>query len=171
MIASSLAAMLMTAVVTGLMVVSHNVRANEAAIRARQSGTRAIELIMGKVRRAKEVTLSKPLPGGGFTTLVTFDNGVWDPATSDYSDVNGVFSEFSFEDGKLYFRRGVSEDAPRQPILSDVEGLVFNTSSKTAPNHDVTVEIRMAATKEFSNDDRTTFSLAGSTRVRSLELH
>lgn len=169
LLASTLAAMLLSAVVAGLMLCSTSVKTNESTMRARQSASRALELILTKVRRAKEVFLLNPTGGDGYAKLATVDDGVWDGTTF----TSPVMSEFVFENGKLYIIRDIDGVESKQPILSNVENMAFRSTraNTSEPWRDVTVEISMSVVQAFTATEKAQFAISGSSSVRSLEAH
>jgi len=86
LIALVIAAVLLAATTTALMALVGGVRTNEQYARSRQATRGAMELVLAKVRKAKELTLLDAASGDSFQSLVTLDQGTWNAVTKTYDN-------------------------------------------------------------------------------------
>lgn len=172
LLATALAALLLSATAGGLMTIIGGVRANDSTIRARQAGTRTLEHILGKIRRAKELDLLSPTgKADEFAVLGTLDDASWDPALTPpgWSPTGSKYSFFMVADGILY--TGPDENvANAAPLLRNVRSIVFRSTLTGTPakHRDVTVEITLVAV-DAGGKGTTSFSIAGDATARCEE--
>lgn len=169
---TALAALLMTAVATALASVTSGVRGNDSYSRARNGAQRAIELMVAKLRVAKEFEVDT---AGTGNRLRVMEDGAWDAAGKCWRTSNARWSLFEVNSAGELVMSLESSDANGSisalgsfVLARHVRHADFRTALDSGMNRSVTIDLTVDGADAFSTGKSNSFSISGTAMVRSM---
>ena len=182
LLATALAAMLLTAVVTALHSMLNSIRVNDSVMRSQQAGRVALNLITTKIRRSREVYLSVPAQhptslGAADSTDLTLVVPELDPATHIYID---HIYQFHFDSANQQLQLS-KDDGDMVTILGNTPSLKLaslnfkatseiDTSDASYPFKYRYTTISMTLALDSATANSSSLTLGGTAYARSLTL-
>ncbi len=170
----SLAGILLAAIMSALLTTVNGVHTNDRYVRSRQAAAGAMDLVLARIRQAKELTMENvSKKGDSYGTLVTMDRATWNSATNAYD--NPQYSRFYVGNvwdatvkqnvPALKIGTGASTD----PVLARyVNNVVFRSVPALNGEHEyVTVELTIDC-RDANGGKTTSYALAGTALARSV---